>query len=333
MSADATSEPTANTTARSPFDAISAALRSVDTLRNGRALMVLLGTFASAGLLLSMAEASLARDAATWGMVQAGAAFFAAFYGGNAAGLLVMDASRGRVVRDISDALRASLLTAHRLLCVLLIVTVIYAIFAGLLLGLMWLSRVAVSGPVLGPDLFGLAVPLGVVTIAAALLAAGAVIVPLAAPAVWFGQGVWATLKQLAQLVRERLLTAALLIAAVSVLTAGVGALITSLVMVGGRVVAELGVSVVGVDVPAKQLMAGLFGYGLRTLGASGAIGASPAGSSAHAAAALVGGGVVFALALVLPGLVYLRGTTAVYLALTASGADSTSNSVDTTPT
>ncbi|MEO6031103.1 MAG: hypothetical protein ABIP61_04220, partial [Burkholderiaceae bacterium] len=57
-------------------------------------------------------------------------------------------------------------------------------------------------------------------------------------------------------------------------------------------------------------LMAGLFGYGLRSLGAAGAPQAS-----GHAAAALIGGGVVFALALLLPGLVYLRGTCAVYLA------------------
>jgi hypothetical protein len=58
--------------------------------------------------------------------------------------------------------------------------------------------------------------------------------------------------------------------------------------------------------------MAGLFGYGLRSFGATGA----PIGSTGHAAAALVGGGVVFALALVLPGLVYLRGTCSVYLAM-----------------
>ena len=50
--------------------------------------------------------------------------------------------------------------------------------------------------------------------------------------------------------------------------------------------------------------MAGLFSYGLRARAAG-----APAGSTGHAAAALVGGGVVFALALVLPGLVYLRGT------------------------
>ena len=41
-----------------------------------------------------------------------------------------------------------------------------------------------------------------------------------------------------------------------------------------------------------------------------------------HAAAALVGGGVVFALALLLPGLVYLRGTCAVYLAMTETMTD-----------
>jgi hypothetical protein len=305
----------------SPPDALGLALRSVDAIRNTRALMVLLGTFASAGLLLSMAEASLGRNSATWGAWQAGAAFFAAFYGGSAAGLLVMDQSRGVPVREIPDALRASLFTAHRLLCVLLIVALVYAVLGGLLVGLLWLSRTAVSGPVIGPLLFGLAVPVGVVGIAWALLAGGAVVVPLMAPAVWSGAGLFATLRQLSSLVRERLLSAALLMAAVSLLTAAVGALVTSLVMAGGRVVAELGIAVVGIDVPAKQLMAGLFGYGLRSLGASGAIAAVPPASTAHAAAALVGGGLVFALALVLPGLVYLRGTTAVYLALTAAPA------------
>lgn len=306
----------------SPLDAVSLALRSVDALRNGRALMVLLGTFAVAGMLLAMAQSSLGRGSAVWGGVQAGAAFFAAFYGGNAAGFLVMDQSRGVPVRDIPDALRASLRCAHRLLCVLLIVAFVYAVMGALLMSLMWLSRVSVSGTVLGPLLFGLAVPLGVIGVALALLAGAAVVVPLMAPAVWSGAGVFEALRQLKTLVRERLLNAALLIAGVSLLTAGVGALVTSLVMAGGRVVAELGIAVVGVDVPANQLMAGLFGYGLRSLGASGAVSAVPPGSSAHASAALVGGGLVFALALVLPGLVYLRGTTAAYLALTAPRAD-----------
>ena len=298
---------------RDPSSALSLVLRSVDALRNTRALYVLLATFAAAGILVAMAEASLARDAGWWGPVQAGAALFVAFYGGNAAGILVMDDARGRPVRDVPDALRASLATAHRLLLALALLLCVYAVVAALVLGLFWLSRTAVSGAWLGPLLFGLAVPIGVVVSGLAAVTLMAVVVPLAAPAVWSGAGVAAIVGGLFRVMRRRLPTAALLAAVVSLLTAAMGALVTSVVMIGGRVVAELGVRVVGVDVPAQQLTAGLFGYGLRSLGAAGA----PTGSSGHAAAALVGGGVVFAIALLLPGLVYPRGTCAAYLALT----------------
>ena len=302
---------------RDPLSALSLVLRSVDAVRNTRALFVLLATFAAAGMLVALAESSLARNAGWWGPVQAGAALFVAFYGGNAAGILVMDDARGVPIRDVPEALRAALATAHRLLLALAIVFGACALAAALLLGLLWLSRVAVSGALLGPLLFGLAVPVGVLAVGFAALSLLAVVVPLAAPAVWSGASVTQVAAGLFRLIRERLLTVLLLMAAVSLLTAGMGAIVTSAVMVGGRVIAELGVRVVGVDVPAHQLMAGLFGYGLRSLGAVGA----PIGSTGHASAALVGGGVVFALALLLPGLVYLRGTCAVYLAMTGAAA------------
>jgi hypothetical protein len=300
---------------RRPLDALHAlnlVLGSVEAVRNLRALYLLLATFASAGLLVAMAESALAGGAGRLGAVEAGLALFVAFYGGNAAGILVMDDARGTDVREIGDALRASLLTAHRLLLALAILLAGYALLAAALFGLLWLCRVQVSGALVGPLLFGLAVPVGVVGVGVALLSLVAVVVPLAAPGVWAGAGVVAIVRQLGRWIRHRLLTVALLVAAVSLLTAGVAGLVTFVVMAGGRVVSQLGVTVVGVDVPAQQLMAGLFGYGLRSLGAAGA----PTGSTGHAAAALVGGGVVFAIALVLPGLVYLRGVCAVYLAL-----------------
>jgi hypothetical protein len=288
--------------------ALSLVLGSIDAVRNTRALFMLLSTFAGAGLLVATAEASFARHDGWWGPVQAGAALFVAFYGGNAAGILVMDEARGRPVRDVPEALRAALLTAHRLLLALAIVFAAYALVGAALVALLWASRTAVSGALLGPLLFGVAVPLGVVTVGVAALSLAAVVVPLAAPAVWAGAGVLQVVRSLAGLIRHRLLAVALLMATVSLLSAGMGAMATFVV-----VIAELGVAVVGVEVPAKLLMAGLFGHGLRSLGAVGA----PAGSTGHAAAALVGGGVVFALALLLPGLVYLRGTCSVYLAMT----------------
>ncbi len=302
----------------SPIEALGQVLASLDSLRNLRALATLLGTFAASGLLLAMAEASLGQGAAWWGPIQAGAALTVAFYGGNAAGLLVMDEARGLPVRDVADALRDALASAHRLIAAVLVLLAAGAAIAGAVVGLLWLSRLSVTGPVLGPLLFGLAVPLAVPTFGLLLLALLAVVVPLAAPAVWSGAGVLEVVRCLLRLVRRRLLVVALLMAAVSLLAAAVAALVSFVVMAGGRAVAELGVAVVGVDVPVQQLMAGLFGYGLRSLGAAGA----PVAATAHGSAALVGGGVVFALALALPGLVTLRGACAVYLALSPDGLE-----------
>lgn len=291
-----------------PVDAIDLVLTSIEAVRNGRALFVLLATFASAGLLLSMADSALARDAGTWGALQAGAGFTVAFYGSNAAGLLLMDAARGAPSREVVDAVHDALVGAHRLLLVMLAVAALAFGLIAALLGLLWLAR----APLVGPVVFALVVPLGVIVIGAALLAAATVIAPLAAPAVWSGRSVRATLVLLAHYVRERLLLAALLMSVVSVLAASVAALVTFGVVAGGQTVAAMAVVVLGIELPPQQLMAGLFGHGLRSLGAAGA----PVVQSAHGAAALIGGGVVFALALALPALVYLRGACAVFLAL-----------------
>lgn len=310
-----TPEATERRPAGTPLEALGQVLQSLDALRNGPALLMLLGTFAAAGLLLAMAEASLAREAVGWGQIQAGAALTVAFYGGNAAGLLVMDAARGLPPRDPLDALRDALLSAHRLLAALAIVLAGYALIAAMIGGLFWLSRAAVAGPVLGPLFFGLLVPLGVVAGGLMALSLLVVVVPLAAPAVWSGASVLTVVRTLLRMICRRLLVTALLVAAVGLLAAAVGAVVSFVVMAGGRAVAEIGVAVVGVEVPAQQLMAGLFGYGLRSMGATGA----PVVASPHGAAALVGGGIVFALALVLPGLVSLRGFCAVYLAMRES--------------
>lgn len=302
----------------SPLEALGQVLASLDALRNLRALAVLLGTFAAAGLLVAMAETSLAQGAGWWGPVQAGAALTVAFYGGNAAGLLVMDEARGLPVRDVGDAVRDALASAHRLIVALLLLLAAGGAIAAAVVALLWLCRLSIAGPLLGPALFGLAVPLAVLTFGLLLLALLAVVVPLAAPAVWSGAGVLAVVRELLRLIRRRLLTVALLMAAVGLLAGAVGVVVSFVVMAGGRVVAELGVAVVGVDVPVQQLMAGMFGYGLRSLGATGA----PVAATAHGAAALVGGGVVFAVALVLPGLVSLRGACSVYLALRQEAAE-----------
>ncbi len=297
---------------RLSLDALGAVLASVDAVRNLRALYVLLATFAGSGLLMAMARSALARESGWVAAGEIAAGLFVAFYGANTAGILLMDQARGEPVREVGEALRAAAASAHRVLIILLGLAALVAVLGGVLVGLLWVSRTEVTGPVLGPALFGVVVAVGAVVTGVVLLALVAVVVPLAAPGVWAGRTALPLLRQLVRWARHRLLTVALLMGAVSLLSGGVGALATFVLAAGGRVVAQLAVAVVGVDVPVQQLMAGLFGYGVRSLGTAGA----PPEAAGHVAAALIGGGVVFPLALVLPGLVYLRGACTVYLAL-----------------
>jgi hypothetical protein len=297
-------------TPANPIDALGRVLGSIEAVRNGRAVYLLLFAFAAAGLLLAMADAALARSDWAFGTLWGGAALTALFYGSNAAGLVLMDEARGLPSREAVQALRDALACGHRLLLVLLVVLGAAALLLATVAGALWLTR----APGVGPALFGLLLPAAVLLVGGAMLAGAAVIAPLAAPAVWSGLSVRATLALLARQVRQRLVFVALLSAAVGGLSAAVGALATFVVLVGGRVVAALAVLAAGVEVAPSLLMAGLFGHGLRSLGAAGA----PIAASPHAQAALVGGGLVFMLALVLPGLVYLRGACAIYLALEA---------------
>lgn len=293
-----------------PLAALSRLLSCVDAVRQGRALFALLTTFCAAGLLLAMAGSSLAAGASAWAVVQGGGALFVAFYGSNTTGLLLMDHALGRPVREVADALGDALRTGHRLLAVLLVAFATVAVLAGAVAAVLYAARL----PQVGPVLFAAAVPLGVLVLGGCALVMAAVVGPLAAPAIWCGCGVRQTLALLLLQARDRLLLLALMVSALGALTAAVAALSTFVVLTGGRAVSAMAVVVTGVDVPAQQLMAGLFGLGLRSLAATGA----PVTQTAHGVAALVGGGLVFVLALALPGLVYLRGVCAIYLAVAA---------------
>lgn len=288
--------------------ALSRILASLDAFRNGPALYALITSFCFGGLLLAMAESALARGDSGWGVVWAVVGVVVAFVGVNATGLLLMDQALARPVRDVVDAMFDAMRIVHRVLLCLVIVLMAVAVVVGALLALLWAARLTW----VGAPLFALTVPLGVLALGAIALAGVVLVGPLTGPSVWTGHSALATAAMLWRQLRHRLPEAALLMAAVLALTGAVTAASSFVVLSGGRALALLAVWGAGVDVPAQQLTAGLFGYGLRSLGAAGA----PAAATPLGAAALVGGGVVFVLALVLPTLVYLRGCCAVYLAL-----------------
>lgn len=288
--------------------ALDRVFASLEAVRNGPALYALLSTFCFAGILLAMAESSLARADTVWGMVWGVSSVLVAFYGVNLTGLLLMDQALGRPIRDVQDVMPVALGSAARVLVNLALLLIGALLVLGLLLGALWLVRL----PKVGLYWFTLLVPVGVLLMGIAGLAVTVLVGPLTGPSIWAGQGVENTLRMHGRLLRHRLLEAAVLMAGVLALTALVSAVVSFVVMAGGRSMALISPWVAGVEVPPQQFMAGLFGYGLRSLGSPGA----PVTVTAAGQAAMMGGGAVFALALVLPALVYLRGCCAVYLAL-----------------
>jgi len=247
--------------------ALGRVLASLDAPRNGRALYALLAGFCLAGLMLASAESALAKADQLIGAVWAGLGLVAAFLGVNTTGLLLMDQALGRPVRDVDEAFRDALRSAPRVLLSLLLMLGTLAALAAALLGLLYAVRL----PWVGAPLFAVLVPLGVVLLGGMAFSGLVLIGPLTGPAIWAGRRPLETARMLLRQLRQGPLEAAALMMAVFLLTGLVSAAVSFVVISGGRAMALLMVWLVGIDVPAQQLMAGLFGYGLRSLGATGA--------------------------------------------------------------
>ncbi|CAM3982927.1 hypothetical protein [Roseateles saccharophilus] len=291
------------------LSALARVLASIDAPRNLRALYGLLTGFCIAGLLLAMARSALLRDQALLSALWLGLGLAVAFFGVNATGLMLMDQARGLPVRDPQDAFADALRCAHRLLLALLACVALAALVLLLLAALLWATRL----PGVGAPLLAVVLPAGVLVLGGISFVLVVPVGPLAGPAVWAGAHAPGVLRFMRQRLRQGLPETALLMAAVYLLAALATAAVSFVVVSGSQLLAGLAILGAGVELPARQLLAGVMGLGPRSLGASG----MPLEGGNLGLTALIGGGVVFALALVLPTLVWLRGCCAVYLALT----------------
>jgi hypothetical protein len=289
--------------------ALARVLASIDAPRNLRALYALLAGFCVAGQLLGMAQSALARGEDGFGALWMGLALAVAFFGVNTTGLMLMDQARGLPVRDPQDALVDALRGSHRVLLALLACLALTAVGVAVLAALLWATR----WPLIGAPLLAVVLPVGVLLLGGVAFVLVMLVGPLAGPAVWAGRHSGGVLAFMRERLRHGLPETALLMATVYLLVALTTAAVSFIVVSGGKLLAGLAIVGAGVELPARQLLAGVMGLGPRALGAGGTT--MQGGDLGQAA--LVGGGMVFALALVLPTLVWLRGCCAVYLAVT----------------
>ncbi len=280
----------------------SSLLDCIDGVRNWRAVVLLLATFVVA-VLVTAVGASMARAGTLFPLLFSLAALGVVFYGVNAVGMMMMDEANGRVARPIGAAVMSSLATSHRLILVLLIIAAIYLV--GLLAFALILFVCKLPG--IGPFLYTFVFPAGVVISGIAIFAVPTVVFPLSAPAIWSGATAMGGVSQLMTVARTRLILVLLLMFGVGLIAGVVGGLIFAILIGGTSFMGVLSTAILGSDSTA---LAGMT-PGLAGLMAGGEFGG---GLEGYALAAMLGGGIVYAAAITLPGLVYLRGASTVYL-------------------
>ena len=294
-------------------DAFSSMFQAIGGLRNRRALLVMLGCL-FAGVLVAGLFSFLA---ARWG-------FFFAFLGGlllfvaaatgvNAAGLLLMDQAKGVPARSLSDAVIGGLLCIPKFIALgLALLLVTLAVF--LAVALVYL---VCKIPFLGPILFVAVFPLSVVVLGLTLCGLFQCLF-LALPAIWEGSSITHAIAKALAIVRSRLVESMLLLTVVGFLSLMVGFIVFGVLITGLIPSAGLMAGILGGDGLAS-VFGMLRGFGMDEGGYGGGAysGGRGSGGVGHLAAAGIGGGLLWALAVSLVSLVYLLGLNLVYLRVT----------------
>jgi hypothetical protein len=274
-------------------------LSAVDAVRNWRALAMMFASLVAGSLLWGM-------GALLGGKVHfaVGALFFlfglaVMFYGGNAVGIMLMDEARGLLPRSPMAAALESLATGHRLILALLLFGLIY--LAGLLV--LALVLFVCKIPFLGPFLFTFVFPVSVVLVGVAIFALQAVVFPLTAPAIWAGATTLQAVARVGAIARAKVVNVLIMMVVLFLITGLVVALIAGILFGGTLVAGGMAASILGAPLG--------FGGGFSDILQGGAM----EGVSGYMTAGAIGGGVVYAIALSMPGLVFGRGCCDVYLA------------------
>ncbi len=299
-------------TAGLPFSAFTGLFEALRGLHNTRALAAMLGCLVAGVLVAGVCSMLAARLGGAPALLGGLFLFVAVATGVNAAGMLLMDQARGRPARALGEALRGGLACVPRVIALGLGLWLIaVAVFLAIALAY-FVCKIPYLGPLLFVAVFPLSVLVAGVTVCGLFVA-----LFLSLPALWEGQPVVGAITQAVGMARTRLVEAVLLGGVVGVLSAAVGVIVFGVLATGAM--PALGLS-------AAVLSAAVLGSGGLSSGGFGA-GAGWAGGAggSHAAAAAIGGGLLWSLAVSLVGMVNLLGLNLVYLRVTeGAGAAAT---------
>jgi len=285
-----------------PAHAFSSVFQAITGLRNGRAVVAMLGcTFVgvlASGLLLAMGRPGV------FASLLAFIVWVVAIGTGlNAAALLQMDHARGISPRSTADALVYGFMCIPKLIVLALaffaVEVAVFIVVALLLL----LCKI----PFLGPLLFVVVFPVSVVVVGVTIVGLFLCML-LSLPAIWQGASITRALGQTLAIVRSRLVEAVLLLLVLGFVGFAVGLILFGVIASGLLPTLGLSVSIVGFG-----------GFGMESMVAMSQ------GGGGYAVAGAIGGALLWAVAASLVGQVYLLGLSLVYLRVT-EGLDLTAS-------
>jgi hypothetical protein len=271
---------------------------SLDAMRHWRALLLLAASFVAALALWALGGRLL--GATGWWVLLCLCAVVGGvllMWGGNAAGILMMDEVAGQPSRSVGLALRASLGATQQLVLVLLALALFY------LIGLLALAVMLLicSVPVLGPWLYAVVFPVAAVASGIALFVLPALVFPLCVPAIWRGLDASTSLAQLWGVVKQRLPLVLTWMLVLACIASVVWTVLLAVLLLGFSMTSGVSATVLGAQ--------GLWSAGVFAAGR--AAGGTEMAAYAHSAA--MGSATLFAAACAVPSLVAMRGACIVY--------------------
>jgi ElaB/YqjD/DUF883 family membrane-anchored ribosome-binding protein len=283
----------------------SSLLDSLDAMTNKRAFLALVIS-AIAGLITMSLAGFLFSQFETWSSILGGflslVAMLIIFTGISASGFLLMDQASGSEVRGIGEAYLMALFTLPKLIGLILTQLLIFIV----LLIAIALLLVVCKIPGLGPVLYTAVFP--VTAAISGLVMAGLfyVFTSLSLPSLWVGCTYREVLARLWAITKHRLVMVILLLVLLIFLTGFVSAVIGGVTFGGMALVGAMSAAILNFSISdmsdVLQIMSGHFGEG-------------------YFAGGMLGASLLFAAAMTLPMLVYLKGLCHIYLQV-ANGLD-----------
>ena len=276
--------------------AIESLIDATNAFKNVRAILLLGLTFVGAALVGAMFS-MLGSSSGSAALIGLGGllAFVVIFYGTNAVGVLLMREAQGQPVKSIMDAVLVSLFTSHRLIAVVALEFLIFLVVLLVITIVLFVCKI----PMLGPFLYTFVFPITALLLGVLVFSLFYVMLPLAGPAVWSGSTVFQVIARLNMIAHTKLVSVILLEVLLFFIAAFTATLIFMVVITGVLM--------------TSGLSANILDMGATGMGGFGNIMAAMSGSG-YALAGGIGGGLLLAIAAVIPGLIFTKGICIIYL-------------------